>query len=172
MIKVYVACSMTGHRQDEIVERNRRAKKILESGGLTVLDPVIAEHIKPESKILGEKTMNVLHSYWKRDKEMIREAHVLFDLTPLDKSEGAEHERAYARYCLWKPVVRFYPVGTNPSNFIPYWEDDLIVHSIEEAAIQIQKIWGTWSKRFVWRFSLFNRCLLRWMWYQLLEWIH
>lgn len=170
MVKVYVACSMTGHKQDEIVERNRHVKKVLEAGGVTVLDPVIAEHIKSESKVLAEKSLHIMHQYWKRDKEMIREAHVLVDISPTDKSEGAEHERAYSRYCLWKPTVRVFPVGTNPTNYIPYFEDDLIVHSIEEAAIQIVKFYGTFARRALWRLSMLNRCLPRWFYWQIREW--
>lgn len=169
-IKVYTACSMTGHKMDEIVERNKHAKKVLESSGITILDPVLAEHIKSENRVLGEKPLNVLKSYWNRDKEMIRESHVLLDITPTDKSEGAEHERAYARYCLWKPIVRVFPIGINPSNFIPYFEDDLITHSLEEASIQIVKYWGSFAKRAMWRIAMLNRCLLKWIWYQIREW--
>jgi hypothetical protein len=171
-IKIYTAAKMTGRDQKEMVENAKRNKRIFEAAGIIVLDPILEEHVKSQSGPLVDKPLNVLKGYWKRDKEMIREAHVIVDTTPEMKSEGASHELGYARYALWKPVVRLYGAEAKPLSAIVYFEDDLIVHSPEEAAIQIVKYWGTWSRRFVWRFSLFNRCLLRWMWYQLLEWIH
>ena len=169
-IRVYTCQSMTGHAMHELVERAKKIKLVMNAAGISVLDPILAEHIPDKKEILGEKPLSVLKDYWRGDKQLIREAHVLVDLTPGDKSEGSSHELGYARYGLWKPVVRMYPPGIQPPNFIPYFEDDLIVHSPEEAAVQINKYWGSWSKRALWRFGLLNRCLLRWLFYQLKEW--
>ena len=58
---------------------------------------------------------------------MIRDAHVVFDLSGGAKSEGCAHEVGYARYFLYKPVVRLYPfLGSSVARL----EDDYIVASL------------------------------------------
>lgn len=169
-IIAYTAAKMTGRDQAEMVSTAKKNKKILEAAGITVLDPILEEQIKSEHHVLVEKPLDILRGYWDRDKQMIREAHVILDTTPESKSEGVAHEIGYARYFLWKPVVRMYQAGSKPTSMIAVFEDDLIVHSPEEAAIQIQKYWGTWFKRTMWRLSLYNRCWLKALWYKLGEW--
>jgi hypothetical protein len=168
--KIYAAAKMTGRDQKEMVETSKRNKKIFEAAGIEVLDPILEEHVKAEHHALVEKPLDILKGYWDRDKHMIREAHVVVDTTPEAKSEGVAHEIGYARYCLWKPIVRMYQQGSKPTSMIAVFEDDLIVHSPEEAAVQINKYWGSWMKRAMWRISLLNRCLLKFVIYQLREW--
>jgi hypothetical protein len=170
MVKIYCAAKMTGRDRKEMVEMAVRNKKIFEGMGVTVLDPILEEHIKPLKGVLVDTPMAVIQGYWKRDKEMIREAHVIVDTTPGEKSEGVSHEIGYGRYFLWKPIVRMYTAEQKPASAIVYFEDDLIVHSVEEAAIQIQKYWGSWAKRTMWRLSLYNRCWLKAWLYKLEEW--
>jgi len=172
MITVYTAQKMTGRSQAEMVDLAKKAKRIFESSGIRVLDPVLEEHVKHTNQPLQDKPLSLLHDYWTRDKAMIREANVVVDLTPEMKSEGVAHEIGYARYGLWKPIVRVYGEGSKPASMIAIFEDDLIVHSLEEAAVQINKYWGSLLKRIMWRISLYNRCLPKWVLYQLQEWIH
>lgn len=169
-VKIYTCCKMTGRDKAEMVKTALSNKKIFEAAGITVLDPVLEEKVKPTHQELQDVPIHVLKGYWQRDKQMIREANVIVDTTPELKSEGSAHEIGYARYFLWKPVVRMYTGGIKPLSAIVYFEDDLIVHSVEEAAIQIQKYWGTWFKRFMWRICLINRCYFKSLWYQLMEW--
>ena len=145
-------------------------KKIFEAAKIIVLDPILEEQVKAEHHNLVEHPFGIPKDYWERDKKMIREANVIVDTTPEDKSEGVAHEIGYARYSLWKPVVRMYKEGSKPTSLIAVFEDDLIVHSPQEAAIQIQKYWGTRLKRFLWRIGLLNRCLIKWIYYQ--PWWH
>lgn len=170
MTKIYTAQKMTGRDQKEMVDMAKKAKKVFEGAGIKVLDPVLEEHVKPTNEVLVDKPLSMLKDYWKRDKQMIREAHVIVDLTPESKSEGVAHEIGYARYALWKPIVRVYQADSKPASLIAVFEDDLIVHSLEEAAVQIQKYWGSWLKRALWRLGLMNRCLPKWIWYQIGEW--
>lgn len=169
-VKIYTAAKMTGRDQKEMVETAKRNKKIFEAANITVLDPILEEHVKAEAHVLIEKPLDILKGYWDRDKEMIRRAHVVLDTTPEAKSEGVAHEIGYARYFLWKPIVRMYQPGAKPTSMIAVFEDDLIVHSPEEAAIQIQKYWGSFFKRLMWRLSLYNRCWIKACWYKLGEW--
>jgi hypothetical protein len=171
-VKVYTAAKMTGRDKKEMVETALHNKRIFESYGIGVLDPVLEEKVKPVKGILIDTPVSLLKDYWKRDKQMIREAHVVVDTTPDMKSEGSAHEIGYARYHLWKPVVRMYPHSAIPASMIVLFEDDLIVHSPEEAAIQIQKYWGTWFKRFLWRLSIYKRCYLKACYYRLCEWFN
>lgn len=168
-VKIYTAAKMTGRDQKEMVETAKKNKKIFEAYGVVVLDPIIEEHVKAEKHVLVDKPLAILKDYWNRDKQMIRDAHVVVDTTPEAKSEGVAHEIGYARYNLWKPIVRIYTEGSKPTSMIAVFEDDLIVHSPEEAAVQIQKYWGTWMKRTLWRIGLLNRCLPKWIMYQIEE---
>lgn len=169
MIRIYTCAKMTGRDKKEMVETSLKNKKVFEAYGIEVLDPILEEHVKPTKGILIDTPISLLRDYWKRDKQMIRHAHAIVDTTPEQKSEGSAHEIGYARYSLWKPVIRMYG-ETKPLSMIVYFEDDLIVHSPEEAAIQIKKYWGTWARRAMWRISMLNRCLLKWIIYQLGEW--
>lgn len=170
MLKVYVAHAMTGRPGTEIVKESENALAILRQFGIQVLDPVTAEKVKPSAKKINTDYAT-LDGYWKRDKEMIREAHVLLDLTPDRKSEGVAHEIGYARYHLWKPVVRVYPKGQVPSNLsVAYFEDDFIVDDLAVAGRYIERMYGTWFKRFMWRIQLYKRSWLKAKWHRLQEW--
>ncbi len=171
MVRIYTAAKMTGRDQKEMVDMAKKNRRIFEAYGLTVLDPIIEENVKAEKHALVDKPLAILKDYWNRDKQMIRDAHVVVDTTPESKSEGVAHEIGYARYFLYMPVVRMYPEGSKPTSMIAIFEDDLIVHSPEEAAVQIQKYWGSWSKRFLWRVSLYNRCFIKSVWYRFKKWL-
>lgn len=170
MLKVYLAHGMTGRPGTEVVAESEIALKILNDNGIEVLDPVTAEKVKPsEAKI--NTPYNTLDGYWRRDKEMIREAHALIDLTPDRKSEGVSHEIGYARYHLWKKVIRVYPKGKIPSNLsVAFFEDDYITDSLEEAAKEVIKTHGTWYKRFTWRLKLYLRSWPKSVYYRAMEW--
>lgn len=159
MVKIYLARGMTGRNKADVVLEANADKLFLESAGFTVLDPVSAEGVKAEDKPL-HSTKTDMDIYWKRDKQMIEEAHVLFDMSPHLKSEGVAHEIGYARYFLYRPIVRVYPLGGVPNRASVAWfEDDLLVDSLEEAIEYILRIHGTSRKRFIWRLKLYIRCL-------------
>lgn len=165
MVKAYTAGAMTGLTGRELVERSRVVAKILRAHSIEPLDPVTAEGVKATDKFTASTYAQMVR-FWKRDKEMIREAHVVIDLTPERKSEGVSHELGYARYFLWRPVVRVYSNGGRPPiSSVAFFEDDVIADSLEEAAVKINQNWGTWYKRFKWRVGLYNRCLLKTLWY-------
>lgn len=170
MVRAYTAGAMTGLTGKELVERSKRVARILREHGVEPLDPVTAEGVRPTNKITNS-TYSQMVRFWKRDKEMIREAHVVIDLTPDRKSEGVAHELGYARYLLWKPVVRVYLNGSRPSiSSVAFFEDDLIVDSLEEAAVKINQKWGTWRKRFWWRVGIYNQSWVNALRYKLQEW--
>ncbi len=132
-MKVYAAGAMSGLSGKELVERSFLVGQILSDNHIEVLDPVKCEGVKSTSKPT-QASFEDLDKFWRRDKEMIREAHVVFDITPEKKSEGVAHEIGYARYFLWKPVVRVYMNGGMPTRAsVAYFEDDLLTYSLEEA---------------------------------------
>lgn len=170
MIRLYVARAMSGRVKEEVVEDARFDKMLLEQAGFEVLCPVIKEAVKPTKDVL-QATKSDMELFWPADKAMIRQAHVVFDMSPLANSEGVKHELGYARYALWKPVVRVFPGGKlPPASSVAFFEDDYICDSLIEAIEYVYRVHGTWFKRFKWRVSLFNRCFLKWCWYQLLGW--
>lgn len=168
-IKIYLARKMTGLVKEDIVKQATTDREFFEKSGLVCLDPVKEEGVKStKEKLLSSKEK--MTEYWPRDKALIRESHVIVDMTPHLNSEGTKHELGYGRYCLWKPVVRVFPTGQlPPKSSVAFFEDDAVVDSNIEALEYILRVHGNWLKRLKWRVILINRCLPRWMWYQLLE---
>lgn len=170
MIKAYIAHAMTGRSGEEMHRESAEAKEVLAMFGIKALDPVVAEGIDPTLKSLNPQLEGIedFRGHWKRDKRMIREAHVFIDLTPNLHSQGVIHELGYARYFLWKPVFRvgadFAPVS------VAHFEDDFIVPDLFEAALTIKERFGTMPKRFAWRIRLYARSYLKACWYKLKEW--
>lgn len=171
MIKVYLARAMTGRLMRTVYLEARRQKRYLESHGFYVLDPVAEENVRPKKQRI-QTNYRQLVRYWTRDKEMIREAHVVFDMTPWLKSEGVAHEIGYARYFLWKPIVRVYSKRfARPSKgSVAFFEDDLLATDMDHAIRESKKRWGTWFKRLKWRLSLYNRSFLKAIFYKLQGW--
>lgn len=167
----YTARGMTGRIKEEVVKEATADKEFLEKAGFKVLCPVISEGVKPTQQVLMS-SKKAMDEYWPRDKQMIREAHLVFDMSPHMNSEGVKHELGYARYSLWKPVIRIYPSGKlPPKSSIAHFEDDFICDSLLEAVEYAHRVHGTRKKRLLWRLRLINRCLPKWIKYQLLEWI-
>lgn len=169
-MKIYLARSMSGRVKEEVVNDALIDKNFLEQAGFTVLCPVIAEGVRSTKEILAASKQE-MNTYWYRDKEMIREANIVFDMSPDRKSEGVAHELGYARYSLWKPVVRVYPIGKlPPAASVAFFEDDYICDTLVEAIEYSLRVHGTLFKRIMWRLKLINRCLPKWIINQVLEW--
>ena len=168
-MKAYIAHGMTGRTGEELINESLHVLEVCKRYGVNPLDPVIEEGVKKTDPRV-QSTNDVLPRLWKRDKEMIRNAHVLIDVTANRKSEGVAHEIGYARYSLWKPTIRVSMSYTrNPNISIANLEDDLIVASIEQAAYFAQLRWGTWGKRLRWRIKMLTRCFPKWVVHQLME---
>jgi hypothetical protein len=175
-IRAYTARRMTGEVWSEIYAAAEQDWYALRSHGITALDPVLMEVQKigyvPSGRV-GEGALGdpeLLLAHWRRDKRMIRRAHVLIDMSPEHKSEGIAHEIGYARYALWKPVVRVYPPGRRPTYSVACFEDDAIVDSLQDAAFIIGEEWGTWWRRFKWRARMYLRSAPRHYWFKLIIW--
>lgn len=166
MTRVYCALSMTGRDAREVLADQRAAAMALRARGLVPLDPAKEEGVKAGDGILRAPE-DLLRQYWKRDKQLIRRAHVVLDLTGTRKSAGVEAEIGYARWFLYKPTVRVW-AGLGPS--IARFEGDAIVSSAAEAADVIQERWGTPFKRLCWRWRMTNRCIVGYFWNQIREW--
>jgi hypothetical protein len=165
----YICHGMTGRTGEELIKESLHALEVCQHYGITPLDPVIEEAVKLNSTKL-QSANDVLPKLWSKDKEMIRRAHVLIDITASKKSEGCSHELGYARYNLWKPVIRVSKEYARNQNIsIANLEDDLIVASVEQAAYFAQLRWGTFTKRLVWRVKMLLRCVPKWLLYQLQE---
>lgn len=171
-MKVYTAGAMTGLSGEELVARSLRVGQVLSDNKIEMLDPVSSEGVQADKKLI-QTTFEDLAVYWKRDKELIRQCHVVFDITPERKSEGVSHEIGYARYYLWKPVVRVYMNGGMPTKgSVAYFEDDLLAGSLEEACAVALELWGTPWKRLMWRLEIYNKCLLKAVRYKLGAWVN
>lgn len=159
MITVYNARSMTGRVKEEVVAEAKADKEFLEKAGFTVLCPVEKEEV-PATKQVLLSSRKAMEEYWPKDKKMIEQCDVLFDLTPERKSEGVAHEIGYARYFLYRPVIRIYRGGKLPvPSSVAYFEDDYVTDSLIDAVEYTLRVHGTRWKRIKWRLALYNRCL-------------
>jgi hypothetical protein len=173
MLKIYVAHAMTGRSKKEVLAETSSVANLAGQMNrlgcdIRLLDPVVEEGIQRQSKQTISATPTQIKSFWSRDKELIREAHVLLDLTGPLKSEGVAHEIGYARFCLWKPVIRIWPgLGKNSVAWI---EDDAVVDGYDTALEFAVQEWGTMLKRFAWRARMLNRSFPKWVGHQIGEW--
>lgn len=157
-IKIYVCHRMTGRYKDELCAEERLTRQALEAQGFIVLDPIAAEGVADVHELLDGATN--LESHWKRDKAMIREADLILDYETMGRSDGANKEVGYTRYCLWKPVVR---VWSGPGGSISRLEDDVIVPTLAEAVAIIEERYGSYEKLGAWRSEIWDRCFIPWL---------
>lgn len=170
MLRVYAARGMSHRIKEEVVNEAATDRAVMAGYGLMVLDPVVAEGVEATKEVL-RSLKKAMDTHWARDKRMIREAHVVFDMTPLLNSEGVKHEIGYARYFLWKPVIRVFPKDQLPfQSSVARYEDDALFDDLHEAVKYALENYGTWKKRFKWRAKMLNRCLFKFLLFQLKEW--
>lgn len=169
-LSVYLARSMTHRIKEEVVAEATADKEFFEKAGIIVYDPVAEEQVKPtKEKLIASK--KAMEQFWPRDKQLIRMVHVVVDMTPHMKSFGTEKELGYARYHLWKKVVRVFPTGELPvASCVAYLEDDSVVDSKEMALESILRTHGTLWKRLKWRINIYRRCWFKAFIYRLKEW--
>lgn len=165
-VKIYLATPMTGLYCDEIWKKAINDKQVYEREGITVVTPIDGEGIPFQHVKLEDRSEQEMHRVWKqKDKQAIKDTHVLVYECPARWSQGVAHELVLARGVLWKPIVF---VGRN-AGFISREEDDVVAHSHTEAAVAIAQRWGTRRKRILWRLRILNRCLPKWIWDQMKE---
>lgn len=159
-IRIYVAHAMTGKMKDELVAEARITTQALEAAGYEVLDPITEEHIDNVHEPLVQLSAEQLERYWRRDKEMIKEADLVLDYKACNRSDGVAKELGYARFCLWKPVVRVFPgMGINISRI----EDDIIVDTLEDAIQMIGIKFPNYEAFREWRQEMWDRCFFKWV---------
>lgn len=160
---------MTGRCRKEQVERAEDVCDTLAAYGLTAISPVISEGVQPIPGELIPASREELRGNWTRDKHLIsRVAHVVLLDGADEGSVGMNREYGYNRYSLWKPTVVLW---TSPRGYtVADFEDDMVAYSITEAAIFIQKNFGTRRKRWVWRIKMLARCLPKWIINQIYAW--
>jgi hypothetical protein len=159
---VYLACRMSGRSKAAMVKEAKEAVATLSKYGITCISPVLEEKVEdmPPGLLTGF-TEEELRAEWVKDKEFIKQAHIVFDLSAASpiRSEGAVHEFLYARYALFKPVVRLFPKGLGPS--ITRLENAVIVQTLDEAGVEIVTRWGTRIQRIQWRIK--ERIFWKWL---------
>ncbi len=159
-IKIYAAVKMTGRYCDELVEESTRLKDALEYAGFTVLSPVIEEKVPNEHVVLMNQ-VDKLREYWKRDKEMLQEAHLMLDFNSQGTSDGVNVEMGYCRFFMFKPLIRVHP---SLGCVISKLEYDCVVKDLESAIIVMQEQWGTKHKLLVWRLNMLIRSIPKLLW--------
>lgn len=173
-VKIYAARGMTGRNKADVVKEAVDDKAWLEAAGFEVLCPVAKEGVKAEDKPLTS-TVEQMNGFWYADKKMIRESDVIFDMTPLLKSEGVAHELGYGRYHCHKPIIRVFPPGKlPPPSSIAHYEDDVVVDSIIQAVEWVYRAYLTPWDRLKWKMKIANKSLIglliiRLKWF--LDWI-
>lgn len=156
--KIYVALKLTGRKAGSVNRDDAKIKRIFKKKGLTVLSPW--DHEKHKYKwndTIQASPADLTKAFWPRDKQLIREAHVLCDTTGYLFSRGAGMETGMTRYGLMRPTVWIDTVLFSVRTL----EGDLVVANAKEAAKEIAKKWGTPWKRRMWRLkTVWNpRCI-------------
>lgn len=164
-IKIYTCVRMTGRFMDEMVIEAQMLKRTLENHGFECFSPVLEENIPSVHEILSGVPQEQLTRYWKRDKEMIRDADIVLDYHTMNKSDGANKELGYARYCLWKPVVR---VWNAQGALISRMEDDEVVPTLNYALNLIIERWGTYDLLNKWHKNIWDSHFRKWLDYHML----
>jgi nucleoside 2-deoxyribosyltransferase len=163
MIKIYTAMAMTGRYKDEILREANMLVRVCKEWGFEGLNPALRENIQSVHEHLNKIPDAILEQFWRDDKAMIRDADILLDYKTQNKSDGANQEIGYARWCLWKPVVR---VWYGPGALISRLEDDVVVDTIGTAMHVISDRWGTYEKLLAWREKIMRRSYYKWHLYQ------
>lgn len=163
MISIYTCQRMTGRMMDEMVVEAQMLVRMGAERDFKVLNPVLEEKVPMVHEILPMTLQHTLEEYWKRDKEMIREADITLDFHTQNMSDGSVNEVGYSRWCLWKPTVR---VWSGKGGLISRVEDDLVVGSLELAFDIIQERWGTYDKLAKWRTEMLEKSYPKWVAYQ------
>lgn len=163
-IKIYTAVRMTGRMCDEMVDEAGMLTRTLYNHGYEALSPVTEERIPYVHETLPLVDLAKLMTFWRRDKEMIRDADIILDYNTVNASDGAVQEIGYSRWCLWKPTIR---VVTRPGFLISRIEDDLVVDSLAEAMLVIRERFGSYAQLKVWREEMWKRSFPKWFNYQM-----
>jgi len=158
---VYLACRMSGRSKIAMIKEAKEAVDTLAKYGIKCISPVLEEGIENTTGVLETISEENLRKEWVKDKEFIKQCHVVFDLSAASpiRSEGATHEFLYARYALFKPVCRLFPKGLGPS--ITRLENAVIVQTLDEAGVEIITKWGTRTQRILWRYQ--ERIFWKWL---------
>lgn len=160
---------MTGRIKEEVVIEALRDKEILEKSGFTVLCPVVEENV-PSTKEVLRSSKKAMDKYWPRDKAMIREANVIFNMSPHLPSLGVIREHGYARYHLWKKVISVFPEGKLPiKSAVCYYEDDFVTDNLSSAIENALHTHATRKQRFMWRIKFFPKAIVRSVFEHLME---
>ena len=161
MIKIYVACKMTGRDKKEQVEHAQYVTEVLKKYDVQVVSPVLEEKVLALPGLLLNTDEVRLKNFWKRDKEIIRrEVHAVLLDGADQKSFGMEREYMLSRGVLWKPTVLYMPkTFLNVSQF----EDDFVSSDLDEIGKYLQDNFGTRKKRITWRIKMLIRSLPKWM---------
>jgi hypothetical protein len=161
MLRIYVACKMTGRDRKEQVEHAQHVKEVLRKYDIEVVSPVLEEKVVALPGPLLNNDEEKLRNFWRRDKEIIiREVHAIMIDGADQKSFGVEREYGLSRYCMWKPTVLYMPKTVlNVSQF----EDDFTSDSLDEIGKYLQDNFGTRKKRITWRIKMLMRSLPKWI---------
>ena len=160
-VLVYLACRMSGRSKIAMVKEAKEAIAILSKYGIKCISPVLEEKVENTTGVLDVISEEELAREWKKDKEFVKQCHVVFDLSAASpiRSEGATTEYLYARFALFKPIIRLFPKGLGPS--ITKFENAVIVQTLDEAAVEIVTRWGSRIQRIQWRIQ--ERIFWKWL---------
>ncbi len=159
-VTAYIAHGMSNRNWKEVYAESVECTNVLSIYGIKTVDPVNIEEISDKTIPIPIRIDETGKQAWSEDKRAIRDCHILIDITPHLKSEGVAHEIGLMRYAYWKPVVRILQKGKQKP-MIPYFEDDMLVYSLQEAAELINEKYGTWWKRFKWRINMYKHSRIK-----------
>lgn len=153
---VYVCVKMTGKFMDELVMDAEQMTRMLNNHGFEVLHPVLIENVPRIHEVLEQTDGQRLDRYWLRDKQCLKECHLIFDDRSCNKSDGVGVELGLARFCYWKPVLRIFPEAGICISKIEY---DHVFESRIDGVKYMQEHFGSTRKILLWRLRMLARSL-------------
>lgn len=154
---VYCCHKMTGRFCDELWVEADKVCRALRNYGFEPLNPIVEEGIPNEHILLEQTDNSLLKLHWKRDKEILKQCHLVLDVQSCNNSDGVGVELGITRFCYWKPVIRIFP---NMGFSISRYEYDWVVNDLYTALQVMKQQFGTKHQILWWRLKMLNKSLL------------
>lgn len=143
---VYLSGTLTGRNRKEVAAERARARRVLEKNGFIVFDPTSIEENHLGCKFKSNHSLQVMASYIRHEKQVIRHCDAMLVLTGDRPSDGTWYEMAFAKYQCGIPVVLVAP--RRAKGKLVSWsnlEASAIASSIGGAVVELQELLGVES---------------------------
>jgi len=156
---IYLAQPMTGFTGYKIWKTYHERRKPYRKLGIRVVSPVPGEGIKPIKRKVGDRPGKTGIDIWDKDKNQIKGTNIFVFPSDGLRSQGCVNELVKARGAHWKITVFIHTHG----GFITKEQNDIVCADDKTAALMIKRNFMSRHRRFLWRVSMLNKSLPKWI---------